>query len=412
MLVAPLGVAGRELVIVPTGGLHALAWSVLPSLAGRTFAVAPSAAAWMRAAAIANRPGHDVVIAGPGLRAAESEVADLAAGRPGTRHLVEPTAEEALAALDGARLAHVAAHGEFRADNPLFSCLHLADGPLTAYDLQRLRWPPLVLVLSSCESGLTGVAAGDELLGLAAVLLCVRHRAVIASTALCPTTRPRLMLRLHAALATAPHRPPRWRGRTRHLCLHRGRLSYGVRGAMDPSGLVRAAAGGDQGAWDALVARYVGLVWATARSYRLDDADASDVVQTTWLRLVEHLDRLRDPAAVGSWLATTARNEALRVIRVRSREVVTDELDEPSDEAPLDRGLLDTERDGAVRLAFAQLRERCQGLLRLLSMDEPPSYEEIAAALDMPIGAIGPTRARCLEQLRRHLESAQQVVEP
>ncbi len=182
---------------------------------------------------------------------------------------------------------------------------------------------------------------------------------------------------------------------------------------MDPSGLVRAAAGGDQAAWDALVARYVGLVWATARSYRLEDADASDVVQTTWLRLVEHLDRLRDPAAVGSWLATTARNEALRVIRVRSRELATDELDEPSDEAPLDRGLLDTERDGAVRVAFSLLRERCQALLRLLSMDEAPSYEEIGAALDMPIGAIGPTRARCLEQLRKHLEAAApQVVEP
>ena len=202
MLVVPLGVAGRELVIVPTGGLHALAWSVLPSLAGRTFAVAPSAAVWMRAAAIADRPGHDVVLAGPGLRAAEAEVADLAAATPGTRLLVEPTAEEALAALDGARLAHVAAHGEFRADNPLFSCLHLADGPLTAYDLQRLRRPPLVLVLSSCESGLTGVAAGDELLGLAAVLLASGTRAVIASTALVPDHETRdLMLRLHAALA-------------------------------------------------------------------------------------------------------------------------------------------------------------------------------------------------------------------
>jgi RNA polymerase sigma factor (sigma-70 family) len=181
---------------------------------------------------------------------------------------------------------------------------------------------------------------------------------------------------------------------------------------MDPSDLVRAAAGGDQGAWDALVSRYVGLVWATARSHRLGDADAADVVQTTWLRLVEHLDRLRDPAAVGAWLATTARNEALRVIRVRSREVVSDTLDEPSDDAPLDRGLLEGERDGAVRAAFGHLRERCQGLLRLLAMDEPPSYEEIAASLDMPIGAIGPTRARCLEQLRRHLEGAQQVVEP
>jgi tetratricopeptide (TPR) repeat protein len=202
MLIGPLGATGRELVIVPTGALHALAWSVLPSLAGRIFAVAPSAAAWTRAAAIGDRAGHDVVIAGPGLRAAEAEVADIAAARPGTRLLVEPSAEEALAALDGARLAHVAAHGEFRADNPLFSCLHLADGPLTAYDLQRLRQPPLVLVLSSCESGLTGVAAGDELLGLAAVLLASGTRAVIASTALVPDAETReLMLRLHAALS-------------------------------------------------------------------------------------------------------------------------------------------------------------------------------------------------------------------
>jgi RNA polymerase sigma factor (sigma-70 family) len=182
---------------------------------------------------------------------------------------------------------------------------------------------------------------------------------------------------------------------------------------VEPSGLVRAAAGGDQGAWDALVSRYVGLVWATARSYRLEDADAADVVQTTWLRLVEHLDRLRDPAAVGSWLATTARNEALRVIRVRSREVATDELDEPSDDSPPDQALLAGERDVAVRAAFELLRERCRALLRLLAMDEPPSYEEISAALDMPIGAIGPTRSRCLEQLRRHLATAApQVVEP
>src|SRR3954447_74561 len=167
---------------------------------------------------------------------------------------------------------------------------------------------------------------------------------------------------------------------------------------MDVSGLVRAAAGGDQGAWDALVARYVGLVWATARSYRLEDADASDVVQTTWLRLVEHLERLRDPSAVGSWLATTARNEALRVIRVRSREVATDDIDEPADESPPDRALLAGERDVAARAAFAPLRDRSQALLRLLSMDEAPSYEEISAALDMPVGAIGPTRSRCLEQ--------------
>ncbi len=202
MLIGPLGLAGHELVIIPTGALHSLAWGVLPSLTGRTFAVAPSAVSWTRAAAQPTRDGHDVVIAGPGLRAAEAEVADIAAGRPGTRLLIEPTADEALAALDGSRLAHVAAHGEFRADNPLFSCLHLADGPLTAYDLQRLRQPPRVLVLSSCESGMTGVAAGDELLGLAAVLLAAGTRAVIASTALVPDIETReLMLLLHSALA-------------------------------------------------------------------------------------------------------------------------------------------------------------------------------------------------------------------
>ena len=95
------------------------------------------------------------------------------------------------------------------------------------------------------------------------------------------------------------------------------------------------------------------------------------------------------------------------MIRVRSREVATDELDEPSDDAPPDQALLAGERDVAVRAAFALLRERCQALLRLLSMDEPPSYEEISAALDMPIGAIGPTRIRCLERLRRQPALAQ-----
>ena len=93
--------------------------------------------------------------------------------------------------------------------------------------------------------------------------------------------------------------------------------------------------------------------------------------------------------------------------------MATEEIDEPSDDAPPDRALLAGERDVAVRAAFALLRERCQALLRLLSMDEAPSYEEISAALDMRIGAIGPTRSRCLEQLRRHLAAAApQVVEP
>ena len=156
------------------------------------------------------------MIAGPGLREAEAEVADIAAGQPGTRHLVEPTAEEALAALDGARLAHVAAHGEFRADNPLFSCLHLADGPLTAYDLQRLRQPPLraraVLVRVGPDGRRRRRRAARPGRGAAA---SAGTRAVIASTALVPDHETReLMLRLHAALAA---RAPRQRG-TRSGC--------------------------------------------------------------------------------------------------------------------------------------------------------------------------------------------------
>jgi RNA polymerase sigma factor (sigma-70 family) len=164
--------------------------------------------------------------------------------------------------------------------------------------------------------------------------------------------------------------------------------------------LVRAAADGDQAAWNGLVDRYNGLVWAVARSFRLAPVDASDVVQTTWLRLVEHLDRLQDPERVGPWLATTARREALRTLRAGSRQVPTEELPDPGTDARLDAQLLVDERDRALWRAFAGLSDRCQTLLRILVADPPPSYEEIGAALDMPIGSIGPTRQRCLDRLR------------
>jgi RNA polymerase sigma factor (sigma-70 family) len=129
-------------------------------------------------------------------------------------------------------------------------------------------------------------------------------------------------------------------------------------------------------------------------------ADASDVVQTTWLRLVEHLGRLQEPERVGAWLATTARREALRALRHSSRQVPTEELPETPTETHLGAALLEAERDRALWQAFGGLSERCQTLLRILVTDPPPSYEEISAALDMPIGSIGPTRARCLERLR------------
>ena len=170
------------------------------------------------------------------------------------------------------------------------------------------------------------------------------------------------------------------------------------------SDLVTRARDGDQRAWDDLVARYLGMVHAICRGYRLSSDDAADVNQVVWLRLVEHLGRIRTPDAVGGWIAATARNECLRVIRLSGRTVLTgdeahlDHLDVR--DTGIDTGLLVYERDRALIAAFARLGGRCQRLLRLLMADPPPSYDEIAAALDMPVGSIGPTRGRSLEQLR------------
>jgi RNA polymerase sigma factor (sigma-70 family) len=176
----------------------------------------------------------------------------------------------------------------------------------------------------------------------------------------------------------------------------------------DVGQLVRAAAGGDQAAWNRLVERFNGLVWSVARAHRLAGADASDVVQTTWLRLVENLDRLQDPERVGAWLATTARRECLRTLRLSARHVPTETelLPDPGTDAPLDASLLANERDRALWTAFGGLSERCQMLLRILVADPPPSYEEVGEVLDMPIGSIGPTRQRCLERLRGLAETA------
>lgn len=174
---------------------------------------------------------------------------------------------------------------------------------------------------------------------------------------------------------------------------------------MEVAALVRAAAAGDQAAWDRLVERYVGLLWRVARRHRLGDQDARDVVQTTWLRLAEHLDRLERPEYVGAWLATTARNESLRVLRLARRQLPmpVDELPDDGVDGRLEAGLLLAERDRKLWAAFAALSERCRTLLELLVADPPPSYEEIGAALGMPVGSIGPTRARCLDRLRERV---------
>lgn len=164
---------------------------------------------------------------------------------------------------------------------------------------------------------------------------------------------------------------------------------------------------GDQAAWDALVERFSSLLWGVARGHRLDSATAGDVVQTTWLKLVENLDRIREPAALPGWLATTARRECLHVLRMQGRALPTDTDDlvaVASDDLPADTGILTDERDRALWAAFDRLGERCRRLLRVLMTDPAPSYEEASAALDMPIGSIGPTRGRCLDRLRTLLD--------
>jgi RNA polymerase sigma factor (sigma-70 family) len=170
--------------------------------------------------------------------------------------------------------------------------------------------------------------------------------------------------------------------------------------------LLARAAQGDQRAWDELVAEHSRLLWAVARSFRLDPADANDVVQTTWLRLLEHLDGIEDPRRLVGWLVTTTRREAMRVLRRSGRERPAGEdltLDRADESPPVDAALLLDERDRALWQAYERLSEKCQQLLRV-AVTHPAAYEEISAALGMPVGSIGPTRRRCLTQLKNLLE--------
>jgi RNA polymerase sigma factor (sigma-70 family) len=172
--------------------------------------------------------------------------------------------------------------------------------------------------------------------------------------------------------------------------------------------LVAGARAGDQAAWDRIVERYAPLVWGLCRRYGLAPTDAEDVGACVWLRLVERLDTLREPAALPGWLATTTRHECLRVLRTRTRHLP---VDEPADlvdgtQAAVDEWLLTQERHIALRAAFAALPERCRRLLALLFTDPPTPYAEIVTVMGMAVGAIGPTRQRCLERLRAAPELA------
>ena len=176
--------------------------------------------------------------------------------------------------------------------------------------------------------------------------------------------------------------------------------------------LVGAAASGDQYAWEGLVAEFTPLVLGVAHAHRLNDADAADVVQTTWLRLVERFGQIRDPERIGAWLATTASRESGRVLRRAKRQIVTDQLPEACADDDVDGRLATQERNAAVRRAFRRLRESDQALLSRLVSDPAPSYEQIGRILEIPVGSIGPTRARSLTRLRREAARAGLATDP
>ncbi|MFN2608778.1 MAG: RNA polymerase sigma factor [Acidimicrobiales bacterium] len=184
-------------------------------------------------------------------------------------------------------------------------------------------------------------------------------------------------------------------------------------GEGDAAGdLVRRAAASDQAAWTALVERFGGLIWSVARAHGLDRWEAADVSQTVWLRLADHVDRLRDPDRVGAWLAATTRHEAIRVSRLGRRTTLTadpealDGVEPAVDQDASGTALLDDERAAALWAVVATMPERAQAMLRLLMSDPPATYLEVAAGLGIPIGSIGPTRQRCLRALRARCLSA------
>jgi CHAT domain-containing protein len=211
--------------------------------AGRAVSVAPSAALWLRAAQGRAQPsaGGLLLAAGPGLPHAAAEVLALAERHPAADHLAPADARvcAVASALERAGRAHIASHGTFRADNPLFSALLLADGPLTVYDLERLRAAPRDMVLSACDGGMSAVRPGDELMGFSAALLALGTSALVASVVPVPDEPThRLMLALHERLAAGARAGGRARRRARRrrrrlrrrgrLRLLRGRLGRGL----------------------------------------------------------------------------------------------------------------------------------------------------------------------------------------
>ena len=171
--------------------------------------------------------------------------------------------------------------------------------------------------------------------------------------------------------------------------------------------LVTRADEGDQSAWDEIVERYAPLVWSICRRYRLDRADTDDVAQNVWLRLVEQLSALREPAALPGWLATTTQRECLRVLRVNSQvdrrnERLADEMMTAEQSVEIEEEIITAEWNRVLALAFDELLPPCRELMSMLMQEPPVPYAEISRRLGMPVGGIGPSRARCLAKMRRY----------
>jgi RNA polymerase sigma factor (sigma-70 family) len=169
--------------------------------------------------------------------------------------------------------------------------------------------------------------------------------------------------------------------------------------------LLQSAGGGDERAWTEIVQRYRGLVNAVVRSYRLQDADAHDAEQRTWLRLVEHRHAVRDPQRLGGWLATTASRECLRILR-ESRAVVTDELDAvPDPHRTVEDQVVDADTVSRLWTIVAALPPRGRTIMMELFAEEPRPYAEVARDTGIPIGSLGPSRARLIDRVRRSFDT-------
>jgi RNA polymerase sigma factor (sigma-70 family) len=186
----------------------------------------------------------------------------------------------------------------------------------------------------------------------------------------------------------------------------------------EPDALIRAIRAGDRTAWSRLTDRFASRVRSVTRAHRLNAHDSDDVMQTTWLRLLEHVDDIREPAAVGAWIETTARRESLRVLRSARRERPTDSeyvLDVPVD-AVAEQRLVAVQDQAAydqalthLPAALTRLPHNQRRLLSMLLSEPAPSYADISRAMDMPVGSIGPIRARSIARLRRDPELARAV---